>query len=513
MLNYIIQVILFQTLFLSVYDLFLSKETFFTKNRWYLLSTPLVAFLLPFIKIPTIQKIVPQEFSIVLPEIILSPQSFIEQTETYQSINYFDLFFIAGFIIFLIVFLIKLFKIISLIRNNSLENKDSYKLILLPKSKKAFSFFNYIFLGNNISVSDREQIVAHEMIHCKQKHTYDLLYFEFLKIVMWFNPLLYIYQKRIAAVHEYITDAEVVKFNPKEMYVNKLINDLFDVENILFVNQFYKHSLIKKRIIMITKEKSKQIMQAKYLLLIPVLASMLFYVSCSENIQLEEEAVAKKQEITFYGSYFNSEGSGGKSIETYLDRYYNKALPDFGVEIALDKLLEEEKFEFESYKEKHDNLGLSAFTKEMKIYKLETGRKMIVVVWDFSMYKSDEKTETIKFKNGVPFTMLDKVPTFPGCPDNDGKCFNKKMQQHFVNNFDSKLANELGLKSGKKRLIILFRIDKKGFVTDIKAKAPHKTLKLEAIRVIKLLPKMNPGEQDGEIVDVKYTLPVRIDVK
>ena len=66
------------------------------------------------------------------------------------------------------------------------------------------------------------------MIHCKQKHTYDLLYFEFLKIVMWFNPLLYIYQKRIAAVHEYITDAEVVKFNPKEMYVNKLINDLFD---------------------------------------------------------------------------------------------------------------------------------------------------------------------------------------------------------------------------------------------------------------------------------------------
>ena len=75
------------------------------------------------------------------------------------------------------------------------------------------------------------------------------------------------------------------------------------------------------------------------------------------------------------------------------------------------------------------------------------------------------------------------------------------------------LSNELGLKSGKKRLIILFRIDKKGSVTDIKAKAPHKTLKLEAIRVIKLLPKMNPGEQDGEIVDVKYTLPVRIDVK
>ena len=79
MINYILQVILFQVLFLAVYDFFLSKETFFTKNRWYLLSTPVLSFLIPFIKIPTFQKAVPQEYIVYLPEIVLSPEKVIQE--------------------------------------------------------------------------------------------------------------------------------------------------------------------------------------------------------------------------------------------------------------------------------------------------------------------------------------------------------------------------------------------------------------------------------------------------
>ena len=71
MINYIIQVVLFQVLFLAIYDFFLSKETFFTKNRWYLLSTPIVSFLLPLVQIPSFQKVIPQEYVTYLPEIIL----------------------------------------------------------------------------------------------------------------------------------------------------------------------------------------------------------------------------------------------------------------------------------------------------------------------------------------------------------------------------------------------------------------------------------------------------------
>ena len=422
MINYIIQVMLFQLLFLIVYDFVLSKETFFTKNRWYLLMSAIMSFCIPFIQIPSFQKVVSNDVRILLPEIVLSPQNMIEKTEIYQNFNGGLIIFWLGFLFFLVLFSFKVYKLTSLIIKNSIEKKDSYTLITLPNSKKAFSFFNYIFLGADINELEKEKIISHELIHCKQKHSLDLLFFESLKILMWFNPLLYIYQKRIATVHEYISDAIILKSADKKLYMNTLVNQLFDVENISFVNQFYKHSQLKKRIMMITKEKSNKMKQIKYLLLVPILASMLFYTACSntENNVLEKRTITKHQ------------------IQT--------------------------------------------------------------------------KNEIIE-KEVIPFAMIDKVPTFPGCPENDKSCFNKKMQQHFQKEFDVNLTDSLKLSPGKKRIIMLFKINKEGAIVGIKTKAPHPALQEEAVRIIKLLPIMKPGELNGKKVTVKYALPMRIEVE
>ena len=122
------------------------------------------------------------------------------------------------------------------------------------------------------------------------------------------------------------------------------------------------------------------------------------------------------------------------------------------------------------------------------------------------------KNEIIE-KEVIPFTMIDKAPTFPGCPENDESCFNKKMQQHFQKEFDAELPNSLKLSPGKKRIIMLFKINKEGAITEIKAKAPHPALQEEAVRIIKLLPIMKPGELNGKKVTVKYALPMRIEVE
>ncbi len=116
----------------------------------------------------------------------------------------------------------------------------------------------------------------------------------------------------------------------------------------------------------------------------------------------------------------------------------------------------------------------------------------------------------------VPFAIIEEVPVFPGCTGNREElkiCFNKKMQKHFSKKFDSDLPNQLGLSPGKKRLIMLFKIDKTGNIIDIRAKAPHPRLQKEALRIIKLLPKMTPGKQRGNPVGVKYTLPMRVEVE
>ena len=461
MINYILQVILFQVLFLAIYDFFLSKETFFTKNRWYLISTPIVSFILPFIKIPTFQKAVPEEFIIYLPEIVLSPekviQDVIQETSLYQSINYVNLLFWFGFSLFLILFLIKLFKITNLIRKYEVVKKANYTLVIIPNQTKAFSFFNFIFLGKEIPISQQAQIIAHELVHSNQKHSLDLLFFEFLKIMMWFNPMIFIYQKRITLIHEYISDEVAAKSETKEIYINNLLSNFFQVENIAFVNQFYKKTLIKKRIIMMKKAQSKKMNQLKYLVLIPVLASMLFYTSCSENKNKNKD--------------LESEKVLAKEIQIKELTLINQKLGD-----SIDKLNREKEL-FES---------MTKFLKK-KMY--------------------GDGTEN---KEEVSFMTIDKVPTFPGCASGDKDCFSKEVQKHFSRNFNADLPNQLGLEAGRKRIFIGFKIDKEGNVVDVNARAPHKDLKEEVISVMNSLPKMIPGEHEGKKVGVKYSIPVSI---
>ncbi len=410
MINYILQVILFQVLFLAIYDFFLSKETFFTKNRWYLISTPVLSFILPFIKIPTFQKAVPEEFIIYLPEIVLSPEKVIQEviveTSFYKSINYVDILFWLGVSLFSMLFLVKLYKIANLIRKYDVVKKADYTLVLIPNQTKAFSFFNFIFLGKEIPISQQAQIIEHELVHSKQKHSLDLLLFEFLKIMMWFNPMIFVYQKRITLVHEYISDEVAAKSETKEIYINNLLSNFFQVENIAFVNQFYKQTFIKKRIIMMKKTQSKKMNQLKYLVLIPVLASMLFYTSCASN--------PKERKITETEKALTNEK---KIAETKLQEV-----------IAINKLL---------------NDSISKLNKEK-----ELNEKMV----QFKKKKLKEllasKTKGRKSSDGsVSFMIIDKAPTFPGCESGDKKCFSKMVQKHFGKNFDSELPNTLRFRS------------------------------------------------------------------
>ena len=512
MINYIIQVMLFQTLFLAVYDLFLRKETFFQTNRFYLIATPIISFLLPFVKIPTFQKtIVANETIIFLPEIILSPQSAIEKTSWYASINYFEAIFLVGLFVFFIIFLIKLFKVIRLITLNKVEKKEAFNLIYLPNKTKAFSFFNYIFLGKEIPKVQQEKIIEHEVVHSKQKHSADLLFFESLKIVMWFNPLLYFYQQRIAIIHEYIADEFATKNSTKETYINTLLSEVFAVENISFINQFYKKSFLKKRIIMMTKGKSKKIRNFKYLLLIPVLLSMLFYSACSDNFT-DKKDVSEKELQTQYRS------SNGKLISykgsnyTYLDYFIGDKSPKEIIEITFEDLSKKEQEEFYENTENIRNYldKNPAYKNLYKFYffKMPNGRNSYGQIIDGLNYIDPEDVG-----DEISVLKMEKTPTFPGCSEKDLDCFFKKLQEHFNASFNKEVLKNLGLSSGKKKVLTTFNIDTNGNAVDIEAEASDEVIKEEVIRVIKSLPKMNSGEKYGKPIKAKYTLPFTFTVE
>lgn len=458
MINYILQVLLFQALFLAVYDFFLQKETFFKWNRIYLLATPFLSFLIPFLKFESIQQTVPQEYLIQLPTVFLNPQVAIEQTIANQtSFNYVPFIFIGGMIIFTFIFIIRLFKILNLINSNKIVKNEHYNLVILKEKQSAFSFFNYIFINKHLVESKDLKIVQHELVHCKQLHSVDLLLFEILKIILWFNPLIYVYQKRITLLHEYISDAEVVKQTNKKSYFNTLLSETFNVENITFINQFYKQSFIKKRIAMITKNRSKEIKQLKYLLIVPLLFGMLILSSFEKtDTELENELPLKTDESSI--------------------------------------------FEF-SPLEKKLNISLE----NSKDNEIKKGTQKI----DF------KNIDTIT-ANDVPFAKIENVPVFPGCEGTEEElriCLQENITMHVNKNFNSKMTKSLGLSSGVKRIFVMFSIDKEGNINEVKAKAPHQSLADEAIRVVNLLPQMIPGKHQGENVGVKYSLPIAFKVE
>ena len=116
----------------------------------------------------------------------------------------------------------------------------------------------------------------------------------------------------------------------------------------------------------------------------------------------------------------------------------------------------------------------------------------------------------------VPISVIENVPIFPGCDKGNNTerrmCMSRKITKLVQKNFKVKLAAELGL-LGMQRIRVIFKINKNGDVTNVRARAPHPKLKAEAIRVVNMLPKMKPGIHKGKAVVVPYSLPINFVVQ
>ncbi len=114
----------------------------------------------------------------------------------------------------------------------------------------------------------------------------------------------------------------------------------------------------------------------------------------------------------------------------------------------------------------------------------------------------------------LPFGTIQKVPTYPGCTgDNEAlkKCFTKNIMQFVGAEFNTKLSNKEI--SGKQRIIVKFKIDITGKVTNVQARSEFKELEIEAVRVINSLPQMLAGEHEGKKVGVQYSLPIIFEIE
>lgn len=116
-------------------------------------------------------------------------------------------------------------------------------------------------------------------------------------------------------------------------------------------------------------------------------------------------------------------------------------------------------------------------------------------VEEFQFVQEEEEVEEQHI-----FTVVENMPEFPGGEVAMYKFINKHIDY-------PRMAKESGI-SG--RVFVTFVVERDGSVTDVKIlRGIGGGCDEEAMRVIKMMPKWNPGEQRGKPVRVQYRMPIK----
>jgi hypothetical protein len=278
-LHYLLEANLYLGVFYIGYYLFLSRETYYTLNRVYLLFSCVASFALPVFQLgilkPVEQPITAVNFAFTPQAAVFTPvHAVADAPPAFTWQNALICGYILGAAILLAVLVLKLYSLLKLTRAQNLETDGKYKLVYIDKSATAFSFFNYLFIGTKVQGS--ETIIRHELVHISQKHSADIIFIELLKIVNWFNPFIYLLQYSLKTIHEYIADEKTaIAENDALAYSSFLVNNAYGLGGSSITHSFFNYNLLKKRIIMLHQKRSGSLARLKYLVAVPICVGLL----------------------------------------------------------------------------------------------------------------------------------------------------------------------------------------------------------------------------------------------
>jgi TonB family protein len=523
--HYLLLVNFYLVLFFGFYTLLLRKETFFQLNRIYLVAAAVLSFAIPLIQVDWLKDLfITQQ---VQQTIYNTPINTYVYNFTYHITPADDLLTI-GEVLGILYIVVAIFLVIKLMWELMILKKEIEK----PDPSVAYSFFKKISLGTN--TDNYEVIARHEHVHARQWHTIDVLIIESIVIVNWFNPIVYLYMFAIKYIHEFIADNQVLQSGAtdKADYAMLLLTQTFDVPSNHLVSNFYNHSLLKQRIIMLQKNKSKRIALAKYGLSAPLFVVMLILSSATvNNSKALKHITTKAEEVLLVpASSSVTMVTEDKEIEDaqvgLADTIKYTQQPAFpGGRAALDSYMGRNvrypakdresntqgkvtlQFAIESDGSVTDITAVSGPSQTLKdaaIAAIKDSPKWIPGYKDGKLVKMSYTYE-VNFTLGgngggnQVYTVLQTQPSFPGGTQN--------FLQYLAANIRYPAEDRKNNVQG--RAVAQFVVEKDGSLTDIKViRSPSAAMGEEAVRVLSNSPKWEPGKQNGGAVRSQYTVPI-----
>ena len=274
--------------FYLLWKLLLSRETFHRFNRVALLVVMALALVLPWMKLsldvstPVAGGMVMLEEMIVTPTGAVQPQ---QVTQTWSVINIANVLYFIGVVLVLVWLLHSQWSLHRLLKKGRREQMpDGITLHVVPGDQTPFSYFRHIVINEQDYRDNPREILTHEHAHISLRHSWDVLFVELVKLFQWWNPAAWLLCRELKQVHEYEADMAVLNQGvDAKQYQLLLIRKSVGDQLFSMANNFNYQSL-KKRIRMMSMNKSSRWKTLRALAVVPVIALALLAFANTKSV-------------------------------------------------------------------------------------------------------------------------------------------------------------------------------------------------------------------------------------
>ena len=475
MTMYLLKLNLALIVLFGFYKLMFSGDTFFALRRATLIGMCLVAMLVSGLncsywinKSVGMVSMANEYAAIVLPAVTITPGGggAIGWETTAMTI------YTMVACLFLLRFFWQLVSIVRLRNKCRTTDINGTKVYLLESDEGPFSFFNWIFINpTKHNRQETDEIMTHELAHCRQLHSVDVLFTELFAIVFWANPFVWLLKREVRLNLEYLADNNVLAGGTDSKKYQYHLLGLAYRKNVATISNNFNVLPLKKRIKMMNKKRTKRIAKVKYALYIP-LAAALLVVSNIETVARDIANVAKAMPMA----------KASVKQEKMVDlSFSNKAT------VAVESRKNVQSTEAIERKDNKMEVQADNRNSEMSAQKVEETTE---VANEESAEKGPKKS---------PKKVYDYIENMP--------TFNGNLNQWLLQNM--KYPVEAMNKKEQGKVIVQFIVSENGEVSEPKIiRSVSPALDKEACRIVLAMPKWNPGKLKGKPVAVRYMLPI-----
>ncbi len=299
-------------IFWALWLIGLRKVTRFGLVRSFIVGGTAIAAIAPLI-LPKIQHMLAIEqlntvslLTINIPEVIVGTTS---NSISWTTIITVVFICISG--VFALRFVHQIISLALMAAKGDKRKQANLTVVKHDKQIPPFSFFSYCFINpEGISAERLNEIYHHEQAHQSKGHSADIVLFELVGIVQWFNPFYWMLRKALVEVHEYQADRAVIDTtNDPHTYLNTIISIAFNGVALPIGNNFNKSLTIKRLAMMNITKKTKGTL-TRLIVALAVAIPAIFAISCNEQ---EVEPIPNDESIVVFEAEENE--SPSKSVE------------------------------------------------------------------------------------------------------------------------------------------------------------------------------------------------------